>query len=272
MRLTVVGTRAIVSVPDEASPGYLIASGGRVLLVECGPGVTAALRQYVRFGDLAGIIISHMHFDNFYDLLTLALSWFIEEKDMLMGMPAASIAPIPLYLPPGGSEQLAAIIRAVAGGRETSMSYFSSPLAPCDFTPNTPFAVGPFTVHPIGPVAHEPGPCFGFRIADACATIGYSGDSAPCDALDAIARDTDLFLCDAYGITERIRSPQTARRLSADNAGKIAQRTNVRHLALTHLLHTADGWCDALRWSARTTYKGPISIARVGSVFEAPYV
>jgi ribonuclease BN (tRNA processing enzyme) len=270
MRLTVVGTHGMVGVPDEANPGYLLTSEGQHLLMDCGPGVAPALRRYLRPAELAGVVISHMHIDDYYDLLPLALGIYIDGRDVLSGGKTQARAPLPVFLPPGGSEQLHDIVRAVAGGREGSMRLFNDRLDCRDFAPNEPFAIGPFTVEPFL-VEHTPGPCFGFRVATERAVIGYSGDSAMCDALAKIARESDLFLCEASIITEKVRSVQAARHLSADGAGRIAKRAGTKHLVLTHLLHTSDGWYDALTWAARQYYRGPVSIARAGSVFEVPY-
>jgi ribonuclease BN (tRNA processing enzyme) len=38
---------------------------------------------------------------------------------------------------------------------------------------------------------------YGLRVSDGNRTLAYSADSAPCDGLVELARDADLFLCEA---------------------------------------------------------------------------
>jgi ribonuclease BN (tRNA processing enzyme) len=150
------------------------------------------------------------------------------------------------------------------------MRLFNDRLDCHDYAAGAQFAVGPFNIEPFLR-EHTPGPCFGFRVADDRAVIGYSGDSAMCDALAEIARETDLFLCEASIITEKVVSVHAARHLSADGAGRVAKRAQARHLVLMHLLHTPDGWYDALTWAARQYFRGSVSIARAGSIFDVQY-
>ena len=57
------------------------------------------------------------------------------------------------------------------------------------------FDLGPFTVH-TERVRH-PVEAYGIRIEHAGKSLTYSGDTGTSDALDELARDTDLFLCEA---------------------------------------------------------------------------
>lgn len=277
MRLTVIGSGGGTSLSEAASSSYLIHSGPSALLVECGPGVATRLRRSIRFADLAGVVLSHMHFENFYDLLPLAIKYYGHTVDAFVWeeQQPEALAPrtrLPVYLPPGGAAYLRGIMGAIIhpsnlATDRTIVSAFATALDLREYAANIPFAVGPFTVQLVGPVVHEPGPCFGMRVVDGDATLGYSGDSAMCDPLYDIAREADLFLCNATGITSEVRR---SRHLSADEAGRIAFRAGAKRLLLTHLANTAPSWIDALIAAAALHYDGDIRVARDGNVLDIP--
>lgn len=269
MHLTVVGGGAGTRMADEANSGYLVTRAGVAFLLDCGPGVATRLRRYVPLLAIAGVAISHMHFDNWYDLLPLAImaygdtvSPFVWEEHY---PPFPSLrAPLPVYLPPGGTVALRAAMDAVIRHYPLVGKAFATALDPREYRAGESFTMEPFTVRPVGPVKHDPGPCFGLRVTDGEATLGYTGDSAMCDALDDIARDANLFLCDATGITRGVRR---SRHLSADEAGMVAARAGARHLVLTHTASTTPSWRDALARAASAHYAGTVSVARDGDTF-----
>ncbi len=278
MRLTVVGSGGGTGVAAEASAAYLLTSDAAALLVECGPGIATAIPKFIGLNALTGVVVSHMHFDNYYDLLPLAVVLYNYHTDLFLREDSPFSlehhVPVPVYLPPGGSTRLQQIMAVVADNSpsaERSLARaFDFALALSDYHPDVPFTCGPFTICAIGPVAHGPGPAFGFRIADGTATLGYTGDSALCDALYDIAHSADLFLCDAMGITNRMRTEQTDRHLTVDDAGRIAFRAGAKQLLLTHIANDSPSWSRSLLEAARTHYDRTIAIARHSGVYQLP--
>lgn len=272
MRLTVVGSGAGTRMADEANSGYLVTDGATSLLLDCGPGVATRLRRHTHLDTLAAVILSHTHFDNYYDLLPLAVmvygdvvSPFVWE-DKQPNLPTAPTR-LSVYLPPGGVAEIEPVLKLIGDRLPSIGRAFAATLDLHEYRPNAPFEVGPFEVLPIGPVAHGPGSCFGFRATNGHATLGYTGDSAMCDALYDIAREADLFLSDATGITSRVRR---SRHISADEAGRVAARAGAKHLVLTHIASTAPSWRDAMIQAAAAHYAGTVTVARDGDVFTIP--
>ena len=64
MELTVLGCGG--PYPGENAPcsGYLLESGGRYLLMDCGSGVAAALLKTISLDQLDGIVLTHLHWDH----------------------------------------------------------------------------------------------------------------------------------------------------------------------------------------------------------------
>ena len=122
--------------------------------------------------------------------------------------------------------------------------------------------VGPFRVEPI-PVEH-PVPAYGLRISANGATIGYSGDTGPCEGLDAVATDVDLLLAEASFVS-RADNP-TELHLTGAECGEAATHGRSKRLVLTHVPPWHDPH-DALA-EARTTYAGDIALAHAGAVYD----
>jgi ribonuclease BN (tRNA processing enzyme) len=61
----------------------------------------------------------------------------------------------------------------------------------------------------------------------------YSGDTGYCDALIDLARDADVFLCEASWTHSAARPPKL--HLSGTEAGRAAARAGVGELLLTHI-------------------------------------
>lgn len=271
MRLTIIGGGSGASTSDEPKSGYLLTEGEAALLLDCGWGVATSLPRYVPLNRLAGIVISHMHLDNYYDLLPLAVALNRISVDTFMYKHAILSPPatgkVPVYLPPGGTERLARVIAAVSEGL-SSLAFALQWIVLREYDQTRPLAVGPFTVRAFGPLVHGTGSGFGLRVTADEVTVGYSGESGWCDALLDVARDTDLFLCEAHRITSRVRTDHDEFHLSADEAGRIAFQAGARQLVLTHFANASRAWTNAMIEEARAHYDGAIGIARKGTVFD----
>ena len=69
MKLTVVGCSPAWPNPGSAHSGYLVTSDGRRVLLDCGPGVLARLRETEPWPTIDAIVISHLHLDHCGDLV-----------------------------------------------------------------------------------------------------------------------------------------------------------------------------------------------------------
>ncbi|MDQ3608154.1 MAG: MBL fold metallo-hydrolase, partial [Actinomycetota bacterium] len=69
MRVTVLGKSP--SWPDTggACSGYLVEEGATALLLDCGNGVFAKLRERLPYARVDAVVISHLHGDHFLDLV-----------------------------------------------------------------------------------------------------------------------------------------------------------------------------------------------------------
>jgi ribonuclease BN (tRNA processing enzyme) len=172
VRLTVIGCSPAWPNPGGAQSGYLVEGRGRLLL-DCGPGVLARLREREPWPRIDAIAISHLHLDHVADLI----SWLWGAR-----MGPGRGAPQPeLWLPEGGAEQ------------------FDDPLGDAfqvrEYSARVTFEAAGFQLTAI-PTRHAALP-HGFRVTDGTRTLAYSGDSGPTPELAELAEGADLFLCEA---------------------------------------------------------------------------
>ena len=217
MRLTVVGCSPAWPNPGGAQSGYLVEGPGRLLL-DCGPGVLGRLRQQAPWPELDAIAITHFHLDHCGDLVPWV--WGV------LAGPGAGAEPPELYVPPGGREVLAELSGPLGGFR----NMFERTFRITEYTHGRPIEMAGFEVVPLR-MKHYRMDSYGFRVSDGSEVLAYSGDAAPGDTLVELARDSDLFVCEATLVIEE-DEPQG--HMSAAQAHRAFQAAGARRLLLTH--------------------------------------
>ncbi len=218
MKLTVVGCSPAWPNPGGAQSGYLVEGSGRLLL-DCGPGVLARLREGEGWPRVDAIAITHFHLDHWGDLVPWV--W-----GRMFGL-GRDHEPPELWLPPGGRAQLEAF-----GERFGTSWMFEKTFVLKEYSEGEPFAAAGFELLPVR-LPHYTLLTYGFRVANERRTLAYSGDSGPSDELARLARDVDLFICEAT--LERGELDGEPRgHLSVDEALDAFRAAGAKRLLLTH--------------------------------------
>jgi ribonuclease BN (tRNA processing enzyme) len=246
-RLHVLGSSSAVPRPGRANSGYLLRTAGAAIAVDFGSGVFSRLRAVLNPAELNAVVISHMHADHFFDLVPLryAMRYEIERE-----------APLPVYLPPGGLRAA----REVARPLKDDAEFFAGVLDLREYDPHQALELGDCIVRFERTVHYVP--AYAMRFATPAGVFAFSADTAPCAAVREIARDADLFLCEASlgpGGTEKGKRGH----LNAAEAGEIAGAAGVRHLMLTH--YGASSRPQALQAAAARAFRGRITVADDGT-------
>ncbi|WP_318218051.1 MBL fold metallo-hydrolase [Streptomyces sp. SCL15-6] len=241
--LTVLGTASPHPAPGRPCSGYLLRGGGAQVWVDAGTGTFAELQRHTDPARLSAIWISHLHGDHTADLLS-ALYAFAHG-----GMTPP--APVPVYAPQGCAERLAGFF-----GRPDT-AFLDAFL---DFWP---LHDGHTARHgglrlTARAVRHD-GEAYGLRAECAGRVLAYSGDSGPCAALTGLARDADLFLCEADIDTHR-EGEQV--HLTPEDAGDTAREAGARRLLVTHVGPTLTPGTATAR--AAAAFGGRTDTAREG--------
>jgi ribonuclease BN (tRNA processing enzyme) len=216
VRLSVIGSSPAWPNPGGACSGYLIDDK---LLLDCGPGVLAKLRQREAWPTVEAIAITHLHLDHWGDLVPWV--W-----GSLYG-PGASAPRPQLWLPPGSGDTLRPVL-ALLGNEDM----FERAFEVAEYESRTPFTAASLQVTAV-PVEHYDMEAFGFRVEGGGRALAYSGDSGPCDGLEELARDADLLLSEA---TLESGSDDGGLRghLSISEAVVALEQSGAKRLLLTH--------------------------------------
>jgi ribonuclease BN (tRNA processing enzyme) len=251
VRLTIVGCAGTLPAASSPASCYLLESGGFRVVVDFGSGAVGALANHADLLAIDAVLVSHLHADHCLDLVPYS---YARRYD-----PRAPLAPVPVYGPAGLQDRICGAFEQRPSDALTDVYEFRE-LRPGRRT------IGPFTVD-LAPTKH-PIETYAMRFMADGATIAYSADTAACDALVDIARNADLFLCEASYL-DGTSHPKDMH-LTAREAGEQAKRADARRLVLTHLLP----WIDADRSlaEAAAAYGGAVEVARSGSTYELSVV
>jgi ribonuclease BN (tRNA processing enzyme) len=246
VQLTVLGCAGTFPGPDSPCSSYLVEHDGFRLVIDMGAGSLGQLQKHIGLLDVDAIYISHLHADHCIDLVAYSYARRYHPD----GVPAR----LPVYGPTG------------TGGRICS-AFDNPPLNGLidvfDFNevPVGTTRIGPFDV--TSARSNHPVECHALRISAAGRTLAYSADTGTSDAVVELARDADLFLCEASW--EDGDQPSGVH-LSGREAGEHATRARARRLLLTHLVAWSDA--DAIRAEAKAAYDGELDLARCGATYQ----
>lgn len=240
MHLTILGSGTAVPVPDRFPAGYFVRAAGLGVMVDCGPGSLRRLAQAGHDLDAVdAVLLTHFHTDHCADLGPLLFA--------LRNPRYSGRRPLQVWAAPG----LERFVRGLA-----------------DIWPWTLPKGYELRLREIGPGAHRLGDLcidalpirhtaqsLGYRLHDGRGSIAFSGDADECEELVELARDVDLFVCDAaFPDGGRVEG-----HLTPGLAGAIAARAGVKALVPTHFYPECDG--HDLAAQAAATFPGRVILA-----------
>jgi ribonuclease BN (tRNA processing enzyme) len=224
----------------------LIEEGGRTTLLDLGTGSFSNLREYVSYASVDAIVISHMHADHFIDIIPMRYA-------LKYGTPRGA-GRMALWLPPGGETMLRRLVSAFAP--EGEGDFLAEVFDVRTYDPTTTLRLGDAQLR-FAPTRHYV-PTFAIRYEAGGTALTYSADTAPDENVVRLARDSDLFLCEASLLRNEVE-PGVRGHSSPIEAAQMAHDAAVGTLMLTHYsdAQTPEDILDA----ARMVYSGPISCA-----------
>ena len=263
MRLTVLGKSPSWQDAGGACSGYLIEEAGHVLLLDCGNGVFAKLREHCDYVDVDTVAISHLHADHFLDLVpySYALTYAPRQQPVPVHPHPGTDRPARprLVAPPGAGSTFRRVVGAW-GNEDLIEKAFDL----AEYEPGDTVESGPLRL------TFEEVPHFTQTFAVQISSGGgdgritYGADCAPSDALVEIARDTDLLIIEATLPRPEREGPRG--HLTAAEAGEHARRAGAKRVVLTHISDELDH--ELSRQQASEAFGGAVDIASEGATFE----
>ncbi|MBL7493599.1 MBL fold metallo-hydrolase [Frankia sp. AgB1.9] len=270
MRLTVLGCRQGMPADGQASSSYMVSTGSARILLDCGPGAATALSSIAHPSDLDAIIISHLHADHCYDLLTLGktlLAGRLRDPARFPTLRDAALnewPPVPLYVPKGGRARLEILASAFPVPSFPMLDRsFDVAFDVHEYEPADAFTVGDCKI--IMHSLNHSLPNCGTRIESPEGSFAFTGDTAATPDLVPLAQNVDLFLSEAT-----LEEPDTTSHghLCAAEVGEVAAAADVAQLVLTHFITADETWLKARKADAERSYGGPVHLAAPGRSFD----
>ncbi len=246
MKLTIVGCSGSFAGPDSPASCYLVEADGFSVVLDLGSGAVGALARYTDMYDVDAMVLSHLHPDHCIDMC----GYYVARKYR----PEGPARKIPVYGPADTPSRLASAYGLPADPGMTEEFDFRS------LAPQLSFELGPFratverTVHPVE--------AYAIRLEHDGKVLTYSGDSGACEPLVRLAKDSDLFLCEASFLDPH-DAPEV--HLSGREAAQHATRAGAGRLVITHVppWHSS----DLTMAEAAPHFDGPLDLATPGATF-----
>lgn len=248
-RLTVLGSSGAWPEPGGACSGFLLEHNGFRVALDLGYGTLPRLLESlgsVSADGLDAVVITHKHPDHMVDLHGLFRAlWF--------GRRGA--ARVPVLAAEGVRERLLGLEEDDDGAVDKVFEWIA--------LPDRGIRLGPFGVD-AWDLPHFV-PNAGVRLSAESLVVAYTGDTGPDEALVELARDADLFIAEASDRDQQPGVPQAEGprlHLAARDAGRCAERAEVRRLLLTHFWPGNDR--ELTRQAAQGEFGGEVIVARDG--------
>jgi ribonuclease BN (tRNA processing enzyme) len=264
VRVRILGKSPAWQDVDGACSGYLVEEGDYRLLLDCGNGVFAKLREQMDYVDLDACVISHCHADHTLDLVPYSYALAFAPRQQTVPVPPWPGIEFParpqLHLPPGGEKVMRTIMTAWGMPDLVEQSFHSH-----EYEPEATLELGPLRIR-FRAVPHFV-PAYAVEIVSTVTggRFVYGADCAPNDDLVEFAAGADLFFVEATLPRPERSGPRG--HLTAAEAGEHAQRAGVVRAVLTHISDEEDREV-ALQRAVETAGDVPVELAVAGAVYE----
>lgn len=263
MRVTVLGKSPSWQDAGGACSGYLIQTDQVNVLLDCGSGVFAKLREQIDYIDLDAVILSHLHADHWLDLVpySYALTYAPRQQPVpVHTWPGTDNPARPrLIAPPDSIETFRRVVGA--WGNEDLLE---NAFAIEEYSPEDTVEVGDLRAS-----FHEVPHFMQTFAVDLTSTDGggrftYGADCRPGEEIVEIARDTDLLMVEAT--LPRPERTGIRGHMTPAEAAEHAKRAGAKRVVLTHISdELGDDWAKS---EAEKAFGGTVEVAAEGATYE----
>jgi ribonuclease BN (tRNA processing enzyme) len=220
MKITILGSGSFFIDKDHSAPGYLIETGDKNILFDCGPGTLNQLAK-IDFDPLKidYIFLTHFHNDHTSDLIALMFRPYIFET--FYGGKFDKVLKI---VGPKGTEKF---VRSLSGIFQHNELPNFSKLEYIEYEPEMQFEGFKIeTFH----VDHSGLDASALRLSAEGKVLAYTGDASLSEGVIEVAKNADLLIADTSN--PKWRNP--AAHMSTTQVGEICRDNGVKKVILSH--------------------------------------
>lgn len=262
MEVVLLGTGSPIPNQDRAGPSTLVRASSANILFDCGRGVIMRLTAAgVAPSAISAVVITHMHSDHITALNdVITTHWVMHQTSV----------PLPIYGPKGIRQLVDATLAMLSFDVTYRIDHHDDlnegpDLRVVELEPGDSFGVDGVEITAFQ-TEHSPvQPTLGYRLEDGESVVAIAGDTIPCDGLDALCKDADIYVQTV--IREDLVKQVPSARLqdildyhsTVEQAARTASRAGVRKLMLTHYVPPLmPGQEETWRSLAQAHFKGEI--------------
>ena len=264
MDIVLTGTGSPLPDANRAGPSTLVKAGDTHILVDAGRGVVMRMAGAGSLpGFLAGVLITHLHSDHVCALNdVITTHWVMTQGN----------STLQIYGPAGTAQFVERQLHALEPDIGYRIAHHDvltvhPQVQVTDLEPGDSFAIDGVQISTAATVHAPVKPTIGYRLTHDGSSAALVGDTIPCDGVDELARDADLYVQTVIrrDIVEMIPNEMIKDILDYHSgvveAAQTASRSGAKRLALTHMVPapTPDQYPE---WIARAAehYDGEIII------------
>jgi ribonuclease BN (tRNA processing enzyme) len=220
MHLQFVGCGDAIGSGGRSNTCFHLTGAQTNLLIDCGASSLPALKRLdIARNDIELILITHFHGDHFAGLPFFLLDAQFSRRNR----------PLVIAGPEGIETRLTQVMEALFENSSAIKQKFD--LAIATLTPGESRTFGVVTVMPFAVVHGDSGgPFLGYRLATEGRVVAYSADTEWTDNLIPLARESDLFIAEAYYYDRIVKNHLSLKTLEAH-----LPEINPKRLILTHM-------------------------------------
>ena len=255
MQITVLGKSPSWQDAGGACSGYLVETATTKILIDCGNGVFARLRERIDYADIDAVVISHFHSDHCLDLMPYAYALSYSPR-----WSQENPAPKPKLIVPAGGEDVLRQIGSIFGSGEIIIDAFES----SEYQQDGAVQVGDFELRFCLVPHYVPTFAIAITAAGEDGRFTFGADCAPNQQLVDFARGSDLFLIESTLGAADVAEPRG--HLTATEAGEHGRAAEAQQLVITHIPDELDQQLSIAEASA--AFGAPVTLASEGAVFQ----
>lgn len=196
MEILVLGSGDALGCGGRGQPAYLIQHGEFCALLDCGAHALSALhREGINPGEIDLVLVSHLHGDHLAGIPFLFLEYQVATR---------RDKPLVVAGPPGLETKVESLFR-IMYTETVEMRPRRFEVQYVVLKEGVPATFGPLQVLAYKVVHQHQEVPYGYRITGGGHILAYSGDTEWNEALGQLARGADLFLCECYMFSSKVR-------------------------------------------------------------------